>query len=128
MLRRATAFMYRKMVAPPEERGFRDWFDDNCHVFEGAEKGDEQKLEYYQLYQEYEGLVETALVEFCAQEDIESPAALYSMIDTVYEGDATARESKAAGKSIEMLLAAASYKKFVAMMLRRCVLKREGGG
>ena len=38
LLRRATAHIYRKIIAPACEGGFREWFDEHCEIFHGSSK------------------------------------------------------------------------------------------
>ena len=38
LLRRATAHIYRRIIAPECEGGFREWMDAHCLIFEGSSK------------------------------------------------------------------------------------------
>ena len=49
VLKRATAFVYRRIISPREEGGMKGFFDDNCTLFRGVRKGDEQNLEFMPL-------------------------------------------------------------------------------
>jgi hypothetical protein len=49
VLKRATAFIYRRIIAPREEGGMKGFFEDNCGLFKGINKADEQSLEFMPL-------------------------------------------------------------------------------
>ena len=61
LLRRATAHIYRKIIAPACEGGFREWFDDHCEIFDGSSKSSEHKPEFFVLYK---GKLTTHTVQF----------------------------------------------------------------
>ena len=44
LLRKATAAVYRKIVASEAEGGLREWLDDRCQPFQGTSKNDEHKV------------------------------------------------------------------------------------
>ena len=129
LLKLATAHLYRKIVAPREEGGFRDFFDQNAGVFDSA---DEHKLEYMALYREYEKMVDAALDEFAKEHcgDGDGKIKLHSAIRDAVEAerpDTAAPKSPKGGveKSVDMLLAAADYKKFVRLMRQRAAEQRK---
>ena len=64
-----------------------------------------------EIYNEYELLVEKSLVEFCAEENIE--------FKEFYSALVQAKTAEGMGKTVDMLLAAASYKKFYKLMHRK---------
>ena len=68
LLRRATAHIYRKIIAPACEGGFREWFDDHCEIFDGSSKSSEHKPEFFVLYKEFEAKVSAALEEFVLEQ------------------------------------------------------------
>jgi hypothetical protein len=49
VLKRATTFVYRRLISPQEEGGMQGFFKDNCSLFKGRSKSDEQSLEFMPL-------------------------------------------------------------------------------
>ena len=119
LLHRAVGYLYSKIIQPEEEGGWKEWFDKNCVEFDVAKKdttqvGRSHKLIYSQLHKEYEVMVESALCEFVKKEGINDAQDLYMRIYNAQEE----MES-----TVNLLLAAADYKKFVSLM-KRCRKKQ----
>ena len=115
LLHRAVGHLYSKIIQPEEEGGWSGWFERNCVEFDvvkrdGSQVGRTNKLVYTRLHREYEGMVETALAEFISKEGIDDAQDLYSRIYNAQEEMAD---------TVELLLAAADFKKFVGLMKRR---------
>ena len=112
---RATAFVYRSIVVTKEENGcgLKEFFEEHCLVFEKTEDGDtgddEMKLETWTLYKEYERRIEKILSAFAAEEGCEA-AQLMSIIREA------ADSMPQAEKSVQTLLAATEFRKFVRLM------------
>ena len=49
--------MHRAVITPNKKGGVGDFFEEHCSLFEHA-GGGEHTLEQYELYQEYEKLIE----------------------------------------------------------------------
>ena len=111
LLHRAVGHVYSKIIQPAEEGGFADWFNLHCVKFNTA-KHSEHSLEYTALHREYEHMVEKALVEFTSQEGISDHQDLYMRI-------LRAKDDKRFESTVNLLLAAADYKKFVSLMKRK---------
>jgi hypothetical protein len=115
LLHRAVGFVYSKIIQPEEEGGWSGWFERNCGEFDvaardGSQVGRTNKLVYSELHREYEGMVERALAEFVEEEGIDDAQDLYMRIYGAQEEMAD---------TVNLLLAAADYKKFVSLMKRR---------
>lgn len=119
LLHRAVGHLYSKIIQPKEENGWLEWFEGNCMKFE-VKKRSEHGLIYTELHKEYESMVETALIEFIAKEGIKDQDELYTRIFR-------ATKEKKYEATVNLLLAAADYKKFVALMKRkkRQLLKKQ---
>ena len=119
LLHRAVGHLYSKIIQPKEENGWLEWFEGNCMKFE-VKKKSEHGLIYTELHKEYESMVETALIEFIAKEGIKDQDELYTRIFR-------ATKEKKYEATVNLLLAAADYKKFVALMKRkkRQLLKKQ---
>lgn len=107
----ATAFVNRKIIAPAEEGGYKNWFEAHCHHFIGYDSlsSTEHKLEYTELYETFQEKMESALEEYCTKENIDATEILQRV------GDADAMSIKA-GKVVQSLLNTFSYKKFCTLM------------
>lgn len=107
----ATAFVNRKIIAPEEEGGYKHWFEAHCHHFRGygSLNSTEHKLEYTELYETFQEKMESALEEYCTEENIDAAEVLQRV------GDADANSIKA-GKVVQSLLNTFSYKKFCTLM------------
>lgn len=114
MLKRATAFIYRKIIAPKDEGGMREFFEDNCAVFAGTKGDDDHKLEYIPLYRQYEQLIDKALADFAKEEGFDNEE-----LAQIVRNAMAANPTGSAEKSVRMLVAAGDYKKFVKMMRQR---------
>ena len=121
LLHRAVGHLYSKIIQPREEGGWSEWFQEHCVIFD-VKKKSEHNLAYTELHKQYEVMVETALVEFTKQEGIDDFQEMYMRI-------LSAIDDKKFESTVNLLLAAADYKKFVALMKRkhRKYIK-EGGG
>ena len=124
LLRRATAHIYRKIIAPKCEGGFREWFDDRCEAFRGSDPKGEHKPEFFTLYKEFEAMIADALEAFVedAFDEEGSVAERMRDLNDRIAAAATDDDSKLKhpiDKSLTMLLAAADYKKFCALMRAR---------
>ena len=119
LLHRAVGHLYSKIIQPKEEGGWSEWFLQHCVKFDTKKKS-EHGLQYTELHKEYELMVETALVEFTAQEGIDDAQDLYERI-------LHAKDDKKFESTVNLLLAAADYKKFVNLMKRkhRKIIKEE---
>ena len=111
LLHRAVGHLYSKIIQPSEEGGWSEWFQEHCIKFD-VKKKSEHALGYTELHKQFEAMVESALVEFTAQEGIEDAQDLYTRI-------LNAKDDKKFESTVNLLLAAASYKKFVALMKRK---------
>ena len=124
MLRRATAHIYRRIIAPECEGGFREWMDAHCLIFEGSSKHEEQKPEFFTLYKEFEARVSEALEEFVTSQFDDDGTRRERMDELSARIRAGADDGSKLklpiDKSATMLLAAASYLKFCALMRQRC--------
>ena len=49
VLKRATAFLYKRIISPREIGGMQGFFEDNCLLFKGTNKSEEQSLEFMPL-------------------------------------------------------------------------------
>jgi hypothetical protein len=49
ILRRAIAFVYRRIISSEEEGGMRAFFDVNCPIFKNIREGDEHSIEFTSL-------------------------------------------------------------------------------
>lgn len=115
LLHRAVGHLYSKIIQPKDEGGWLEWMNEHCVKFDVRKKsegGGEHSLLYTELHKEYEEMVEAALVEFTAQEGIKDHEELYLRIFR-------AKDDKKFEKTVNLLLAAANYKKFVALMKRK---------
>ena len=115
LLHRAVGHVYSKIIQPEEEGGWSGWFERNCKEFDVEKRdrsqvGRTHKLVYTRLHREYEGMVESALAEFVSKEGIDNSQDLYMRIYNAQEEMAD---------TVNLLLAAADYKKFVGLMKRR---------
>ena len=124
LLRRATAHIYRRIIAPECEGGFREWMDAHCLIFEGSSKNEEQKPEFFTLYKEFEARVSEALEEFVTSQFDDDGTRRERMDELSARIRAGADDGSKLklpiDKSATMLLAAASYPKFCALMRQRC--------
>eukprot|EP00944_MAST-04C_sp_MAST-4C-sp1_P009723 g9723.t1 len=110
LLYKAVGHVYSKLVMPGEEGGLKDWIQEKCVHFSTPYK-EEHFIMATEIYNEYELLVEKSLVEFCAEENIE--------FKEFYSALVQAKTAEGMGKTVDMLLAAASYKKFYKLMHRK---------
>jgi hypothetical protein len=124
LLKRATAHIYRRIIAPACEGGFREWMDAECLIFEGSSRKEEQKPEFFVLYKEFEERVAGALEEFVASQFDDDGTRQQRMDELSARIRAGADDGSSLklpiDKSATMLLAAASYPKFCALMRQRC--------
>jgi len=124
LVARATAFVYRSIVASKEENGcgLKEFFEEHCLIFEKAEDSsmgvDEMKLETWSLYKEYEGRIEKILSTFAAGEGCEPPQ-LMSLIRNAADSIPQAE------KSVQTLLAATEFRKFVRLMRMKAAAFRK---
>lgn len=111
LLHRAVSHIYTKLIKPSAEDGWGDWFKTHCIKFD-VRKGAEHSLEYTQLHKELEAMIESELATFAEKEGLDRGFDLYSKFLSVKE------DNPRMAATINLLLAAADYKKFVAMMRR----------
>ena len=110
LLYKAVGYVYSKLVMPGEEGGLKDWIKEHCIHFSTPYK-EEHFILATEIYNEYELLVEKSLVEFCEEENID--------FKQFYSALVQAKTAEGMGKTIDMLLASASYKKFYKLMHRK---------
>ena len=116
-----------RLQAPENEGGLRDWFDLHCGAFAGHSKDDEHRPEFFELYREFERRVSAALEAFVAAEfgQDEGSAKLAELHDEIRRGldeppaIAPSKEQRRFDGAVNMLLAAADYKKFCSIMRMR---------
>jgi hypothetical protein len=113
VLKRATTFLYRRIIAPAEEGGMRTFFEKNCAPFKGVKKADEQNVEWMALYREYEAMIDRALLDFAATENVD-PGELEELVKRAVAGGRTS-----VNKSLALLVAAGDYSKFVSLMAQK---------
>mmetsp|Transcript_29051 Transcript_29051/g.59419 ORF Transcript_29051/g.59419 Transcript_29051/m.59419 type:complete len:199 (-) Transcript_29051:200-796(-) len=113
VLKRATAFLYRRIISSREEGGMKDFFEEHCELFKGIGKGEEQSLEFMPLYREYESLVDQALTDFAQLEGL-SEEDLGETVQVAVRGG-----TLSANRGLSMLVAAGDYRKFITMMATR---------
>ena len=98
--------------------------DAHCLIFEGSSKNEEQKPEFFTLYKEFEARVSEALEEFVTSQFDDDGTRRERMDELSARIRAGADDGSKLklpiDKSATMLLAAASYPKFCALMRQRC--------
>jgi len=112
LVARATNFVYRRIIAPPEEGGLKNFFEENCMLFEDDDncgQSGELRLETMDLFKQYERNIEVILNEFAEKEKLDS-VGLMTRLRSASE------HIPQAEKSIQMLLAATEFPKFVRLM------------
>jgi hypothetical protein len=112
LLHRAVGHLYSKIIQPRYEGGWADWFQEHCIKFDVKKNNSEHSLIYSELHREYETMVEAALLEFTAKEGIDNAQDLYRRI-------LHAQDDPKFERTVNLLLAAADYKKFVSLMKRK---------
>ena len=118
LLQRAVSHVYRVIIAPAEEGGLKEWFHDNCLVFDDRA---EHKMAYTALFQEYERKMEAALQDFAKAEGLQ----LHQVYESFSQGK---EEDQETDKTVQLLLAATDYPKFVKIMRRRARARRKKEG
>lgn len=68
------------------------FFKDNCHVVDLTLHADEHTHEYFDLFKEYQQIVEDALRDFMDREGLESPRELYGKLKQCYDQNPFAQE------------------------------------
>mmetsp|Transcript_18024 Transcript_18024/g.60797 ORF Transcript_18024/g.60797 Transcript_18024/m.60797 type:complete len:206 (+) Transcript_18024:118-735(+) len=122
LLRRATAHVYRCIIASENEGGLREWLDERCPPFFGTSKNDEQRNDFFILFQEFEAKIGASLEAFVASEfgPEERDAKMRELTQQIRSGlDQGPRAARSLDASLTMLLAAADYHKFCGIMRQR---------
>ena len=91
----------------------RTFFEKNCAPFKGVKKADEQNVEWMALYREYEAMIDRALLDFAATENVD-PGELEELVKRAVAGGRTS-----VNKSLALLVAAGDYSKFVSLMAQK---------
>jgi hypothetical protein len=73
---RATSFLHRRIIAPFEEGGLKEFFEKHCLQFEG----EDFNMETWEIFGVYELKIETILNEFMRQEGIFDASQLMQML------------------------------------------------
>jgi hypothetical protein len=111
LLARAVAFVFRKIISPEEEGGCKEFLEKNCSIFDSWTEESEQKIEFTQLFFEFEQKMERVLEDLAEIENLE-PSEIVRRIGNVQEGGINA----AASKQVKRLLSGVDYKKFCCIM------------
>jgi len=107
---RATAYVYRHVVASAEEGGCKEFFEEHCLKFEKDEDSpDEICIEAMDIFKEYEAKMETILTSFARLEKLD-------FADCMEKVRVAADIIPQAEKSVQLLLAATGFPKFVRLM------------
>jgi hypothetical protein len=110
MLYKAVSYIYSKLVTPAEEGGLKDWIKDHCIHFSTPYK-EEHFILATEIHKQYESLIEEHLCQFCQEENVNLKVFYATLVQ--------AKTVSGMGKTIDMLLASASYKKFYKLMHRK---------
>ena len=105
LLSRAISFMFSKIISTAKDGGMKEWIEEHCGIFDGWAMEAEQRLEYSQLFSEFERKMEQVLEEFALSEG-RTAADISRSIAEVAEGS----DSRAA-RSVRTLLSGLDYKK-----------------
>ena len=97
-------------VTPNEEGGLKDWIKEKAIHFSTPYK-EEHFILATEIHKEYESLIETHLYQFCEEENIDYKDFYATLVQ--------AKTVSGMSKTINMLLASASYKKFYKLMHRK---------
>jgi len=108
LVRSAVTFVYSSLMTNPEIEAF---FAEHVHVFDVG--SDEHKLEYHDVFRQFESLMESLLSAFAEAQGYDSAPAF---VEAVRRASAS---SERAQNMLRMLLAAYSYEKFFALMKLR---------
>ncbi len=84
---------------------------ENMHLVDLST--DEHPHEYYELYQEFQKIIEDMLEGFLVQEKLQSPSELYRKVKRAYDNDEFAHEY------VNFILRAAEYESFVEALKNR---------
>ena len=110
ILYKAVSYIYSKIVTPNEEGGLKDWIKEKAIHFSTPYK-EEHFILATEIHKEYESLIETHLYQFCEEENIDYKDFYATLVQ--------AKTVSGMSKTINMLLASASYKKFYKLMHRK---------
>lgn len=125
LVARANMFVHRKIIAPAEKGGLLEYFEKHCYSFENIDVDNaadsKYSLEHYSLFQEYEAKIEELLSEFAEDEKCD-PARLMRSCRNA------AQLSKQADKAVQLLVASASFPKFVKLMRSKAKEMRTTSG
>ena len=119
LLSSLTVFIYQKFESGPAEGGWRDFFNEHCALFlDPEEDGKGQSLECFNLFKQFEAMLEDALTDFAKQEgkDIHE---IHNMIGEVDETNSKA------SKFLKKLLLAFEYSKFSQLMRDRAKIRED---
>ena len=107
LLRRAVSSVYSEM-----QRSLLPLFEPHAAAFDSSKE--EQPLEYMELYQQYERLLEEHLERFAAAEGFDSQEQFIECLAAAASGNARSE------RMLAKLLQASNYKKFCVFMKNAC--------
>jgi len=113
MLSRALSFVFGKIIAPANAGGMKEWIAEHCGMFAAWSMEAEQRLEYSQLFAEFEGRMSAVLEDFARSEG-RTAADIASSLAQLAEGS----DGRAA-RSVQTLLRGLDYRKFCQVMRDR---------
>lgn len=93
-----------------------DAFDPDMQLFEG--QAEEHKLEYTQLWRDYQALLERAIDDFCAANGT-TPEKIYAVAAETTGGDPVA------DAMLDVFVSTSDYKTFVGMCVERAKTRRD---
>ena len=108
LVRSAVTFVYSSLMTNPEIEAF---FAEHVHVFDVG--SDEHKLEYHDVFRQFESLMERLLSAHAEAQGYDSAPAFVEAVRRASES------SERAQNMLRMLLAAYEYEKFFALMKLR---------
>ena len=111
LLARATNSVFKKLISSSKDGGLKEFFEVNCHKFVGLTDG-EFMLEHMELFKTYEKSLERILSDF-AQTEMISYTELVSKLSSITQ------EFVGAERYLSLLLSAADFKKFTALMISK---------
>lgn len=120
LLSSLTVFIYQKFESSAAEGGWREFFNSHCDLFmEGQDEGGQgQNLECYNLFKQFEGMLEETLMDFAKQEGKEVHE-IHSLIGELDEANSKA------SKVLKRLLHAFEYSKFSQLMRDRAKIRED---
>lgn len=110
LVARATAHVYRAIVASQTQGGMQDFLLEKCDLFKDL--SGEQSLECTVAFQKYEKHIDASLDEFASSEG-------KTCVEVLNAAERICTSHKMAAKNLQMLLAATGYDKFSKMMNRK---------